>query len=271
MSLETIKKYHIWAKKSLWQNFLVDEKKVQEIADTLSISWKNIIEVGPWYGALTERLLIQEPQWLHLVELDTDMISVLNERKSLWELMLWNVDFQIFHQDVLQFVPGFQNYSVVANIPYYITSPILRHFLYDIENLPQEMLILMQQDVGDKILGKWKNKSSVLSLMIEKKCRVEEKILVPKECFFPQPKIESSVLYFQTHHDFDEIDDANFLAFIKKWFLAPRKKLIKNLTFGGYDRNKIEQFFQENNFSENIRGEDMNISEWIQLMIFLGL
>jgi len=52
--------------------------------------------------------------------------------------------------------------------------------------------------------------------MIEKKCRVEEKILVPKECFFPQPKIESSVLYFQTHHDFDEIDDANFLAFIKK-------------------------------------------------------
>jgi len=64
------------------------------------------------------------------------------------------VDFQIFHQDVLQFVPGFQNYSVVANIPYYITSPILRHFLYDIAHSPQEMLILMQQDVGDKILGK---------------------------------------------------------------------------------------------------------------------
>ena len=133
---------------------------------------------------------------------------------------------QIFQQDILKFIPEFKNYSVIANIPYYITSPILHHFLYDIENIPEKMVILMQKDVGDKILArtsshktspsaplltgegsKRKSKSSVLSLMIAKKCYAEEKLCVPKECFVPAPKIESSVLLFELHKHYRDIDD----------------------------------------------------------------
>jgi len=181
MSLEVIKKYKILAKKSLGQNFLVNENITAEISELVDVKWKNIIEVWPGYGALTEKLLYQKPSSLHLVELDGDMIEILEDRGIRWELNTQDIDFRIHNTDVLDFIPDFQEYSVIANIPYYITSPILRHFLYDIENKPDSMIILMQKDVWDKILWKWKNKSSVLSLMIEKKCSVSEEIFVGKE------------------------------------------------------------------------------------------
>jgi hypothetical protein len=95
---------------------------------------------------LTERILEKRPKNLTLVELDREMIEILDKRKE-------NGDFQnidklfIKNIDVLKFFPDFEEYFVIANIPYYITSPILRHFLFDVENKPEKMLILMQKDV----------------------------------------------------------------------------------------------------------------------------
>jgi len=266
MSLELIKKYSISAKKSLGQNFLVDENILEQIGDISNIMWSSIVEVGAGYGALTEKLLDKNPKSLHLVELDTDMISILEQRVQNQDLHIWETDFQIHNIDVLQYTPNFQSYSVIANIPYYITSPILRHFLYDLENIPEKMIILMQKDVADKILGKWKNKSSVLSLFVEKKCRVEEKIFVPKESFIPKPKVESSVVLFEIHNDFQNIDDEKFLQLIKKWFSEPRKKLVNNLVKWGYKKELVLAFFEENNFSENVRWEDLNVKMWCQLL-----
>jgi len=265
MTLEIIKRYNIFAKKSLGQNFLVNEEITENISKLVPVFEKNIVEVGPWYGALTEKLLEQTPKSLHLVELDGDMIEILEDRKIRWEL--W--DFNLYNQNVLDFTPDFLEYYVVANIPYYITSPILRHFLYDLEVSPESMIILMQKDVWDKILWKWKNKSSVLSLMIEKKCDVSEEIFVGKESFIPAPKIESSVLKFYTHNRYSEVNDTIFLEIIKKWFLAPRKKLIKNLVMGWYKKSKIEEYLVEQWYDENIRGEDLNIWEWCKLVEFL--
>lgn len=269
MNEEIIKRYKIFAKKSLGQNFLVNQVVTTEISRLVDIRDKNIIEVWPWYGALTEKLLDQKPCSLHLVELDRDMIEILEDRKMREEFNLWDSDFQIHNADVLDFVPEFQTYNVIANIPYYITSPILRHFLYNLEMSPESMVILMQKDVGDKILGKWKNKSSVLSLMVEKKCRVSEKIFVGKENFIPAPKIESSVLLFEKHENYKDVDDGKFLEVIKKWFLAPRKKLIKNLISWGFDRQKIEDFLCLQWLSENMRWEDGDIEFWIDFYEFL--
>lgn len=269
MSEDIIKKYRIFAKKSLGQNFLVDTNILGEISEISTVEGENIIEVGPWYGALTEYLLEASPKTLHLVELDKDMIEILEDRLHHHELVIWDVDFKIHNQDILQFTPEFSDYRVSANIPYYITSPILRHFLYELEYAPKSMTILMQKDVGDKILGKWKNKSSVLSLFIQKKCRVEEKIFVPKESFIPKPKIESSVLYFETHNDFAYINDEKFLEIIKKWFLAPRKKLIKNLVMWWFEKNKLADLFSDKWYSENLRGEDLDIEQWCSLVEYL--
>ncbi len=269
MSEQIIKRYKILAKKSLGQNFLINESITSDISKLIEVSGKNIVEVGPWYGALTEKLLCQKPDTLHLVELDRDMIEILEHRVTLWELETRDIDFKIHNSDVLDFTPEWKKYSVIANIPYYITSPILRHFLYSLSHKPEYMIILMQKDVGDKILGKWKNKSSVLSLMIEKKCNACDEIFVWKENFIPAPKIESSVLKFMLHDKYDNVDDAKFLELIKVWFSSPRKKLIKNLVSWWFDKSKIEEFLCQQWKNENMRGEDGDIEFWIELSEFL--
>ncbi len=135
----------IRAKKSLGQNFLIDEEALLDIAHSVTVENKKIIEVGPGYGALTDYLIEQKPETLTLVELDTDMIEILQKK--------YTTDITILHQDVLQFSPEFQDYSIIANIPYYITSPILFHFLYADSFVPPEsMVIMMQEEVGEKIL-----------------------------------------------------------------------------------------------------------------------
>ena len=133
---------------------MVNDEIVEEIANSTEIEGQNIVEVGPGYGALTEKLLKKKPRTLTLIELDQDMIEVLNDREERGEFETDGVQFEIQNIDVLKFFPEESNYKVIANIPYYITSPILRHFLYEVESLPKEMIILMQKDVGDKILGK---------------------------------------------------------------------------------------------------------------------
>ena len=269
MSLEIIKKYKIWAKKSLGQNFLIDQNAVQSIANIIDVSGKNIVEVGPWYGALTEHLLSQKPKKLDLVELDGDMISILHSRIEGNELDIKGIDFSIHHTDILTFIPAHKDYYVIANIPYYITSPILRHFIYTVKDSPKSMIILMQKDVGDKILWWKKDKTSVLRLFVEKRYKVSEKFFVSKESFVPSPKVESSVLLFKKHNDFQDVDDDKFLEIIKIWFSANRKKLIKNLVGGWFEKERILSFFEENDLPEVIRWEDLDIVIWCKLVKYL--
>jgi len=266
MTLEILKKYWIKAKKSLWQNFLVNEEIVTNISKIINITWQNIIEVWPWYWALTEKLIQKKPLSLSLVELDKDMINILESRISNWDFNIGDIDFNIFNIDILKFETQIKDYSVIANIPYYITSPILRHFLYQMKNKPKNMLILMQKDVWDKILWKNKNKSSVLSLFIEKKSSVKEVLFVWKENFVPAPKIESSVLLFQNHDLYNDIDDNKFLILIKAWFWSPRKKLIKNFINFWLKKDLIINIINELSLKNDIRWEDLNIATWCELI-----
>jgi 16S rRNA (adenine1518-N6/adenine1519-N6)-dimethyltransferase len=271
--LKTIK-----AKKSLGQNFLIDQDILHTIADYFDVNWGHILEVGPGYGALTEYLIQKKPNSLHLVELDTDMVMILESRVWKKELKTQWIDFHIFHQDILKFQSTFEQYFVIANIPYYITSPILTHFLYDVPNTPQKMLILMQREVGERILEwqitneKWKikkTKSSVLSLMIAKKCFTEKVIPVPKMAFKPAPKVDSIVIAFESHDIFSHIDDNKFLDFIKICFKEPRKKLQNNLLKWGFQKEYIHISFEKLGLSEVVRAEELSVNEMIDLMELL--
>ncbi len=269
MSEEMLKRYKIRAKKALGQNFLVNEHIIDDIAKSIETEDKNIIEVWPGYWALTQKLLEQNLESLTLVELDERMVEILEDRIALWELEADNTNFKIENQDVLQYTPEVEKYSVIANIPYYITSPILRHFLYKLENKPDEMVILMQKDVWDKILdifreGK-KQKSSVIWLMMAKKSYVSELMLVWKENFVPAPNVESSVLLFESHNKFDEVNDEVFLRYVKIWFSSARKKLTKNLVAWGLDKDKVLEVFKKLEISEWIRGEGLTIEQWCKL------
>lgn len=266
MSLEILKKYKIKAKKALGQNFLINDRVINEIASLVEVEWKNIIEVGPWYWALTEKLVNLKPKSLNLVELDQDMIDILEDRISNLDFDLSNIDFKINRRDILKYEPESNDYSVIANIPYYITSPILRHFLYDVEKKPESMVILMQKEVAEKIMLNFKNKSSVLSLFIEKKSDVSYEIDVPKDLFVPAPKVDSAVLLFKYNNKFEDIDDEKFFKIIKLWFAASRKMLSKNFTNAWYDKDYIIQLFKDLWIENSVRWEDLNIRTWCELI-----
>lgn len=266
MTQNIIQKYNIRAKKSLWQNFLVNEGILNNIVDIININWKNIVEVWPGYWALTEKIVHKNPKSLSLVELDKDMIEILEDRVSSSDLYIGDIDFKINNIDVLKYEPTFNNYSLIANIPYYITSPIIRHFLYDIEKSPEKMLILMQKEVWEKILLKWKNKSSVLSLFVQKKSIAKKVIDVYKTDFIPAPKVDSIVLLFEHTDKYNYVDDDNFLKIIKIWFSSARKKLLKNLVNWNYNKEDILNIFERLWIDKNCRGEDLDIEVWCSLV-----
>lgn len=266
MTDSIIKKYNIRAKKALGQNFLVNDSIVTKISQVISPNGRNIIEVWPWYWALTEKLCKENPSALELVELDKDMIEILEDRISHNDFGDFGHNIKINNIDVLKYSPPFENYDVIANIPYYITSPILRHFLYDSEKKTDNMVILMQKDVWDKILKKKKNKNSVLSLFIEKKADVSEEIFVAPGNFVPPPKVDSSVLLFKSHWKYEEVSDEEFLNLIHKAFSEPRKKTIKNLEKGGFDKPKMLEIFQRLEISENARAEEINLETWLKIL-----
>jgi len=268
-----LKKYNIKAKKSLWQNFLVNDEILEKIASFFDLKDKNIIEVWPWFWALTEKILEKNPKNLVLVELDLDMINILNDRIKNNDLKIKNTNFKIENIDVLKYEVNFQNYYVIANIPYYITSPILTHFLYKQKNIPEKMLILMQKDVADKIeiwqKNEKKQKSSVLSLLVAKKAYAKQIIFVWRNNFIPAPKVESSVVFFEKHNLYDDLDDEKFLDIIKKWFLSPRKKLVNNLSNFWFEKEKISQILEKIWLNKNVRPEDLNIEKWVEFIKFL--
>lgn len=260
---EIIKKYQIKAKKSLWQNFLMDENILDEIVWITNITWENIIEVWPGFWALTGKILQKKPKALTLVELDTFMINILNDRIKNKDLETGETNFEIVNKDILKFTPPFENYKVIANIPYYITSPILYHFLYSLKNPPKEMIILMQKEVWDRIVSK---KSSVLSLIVSKKSTITEKIFVHKTAFSPSPKVDSSVLHFEFKDEFKKTDDEKFTSFIKSAFSSPRKKLLSNLENVWIEKTEIFAKLQSLWYNENVRAENLKITDFLYLL-----
>ena len=199
------------------------------------------------------------------------MVEILQMRMANGELTAGETNFQIVKQDVLSFEPLSEEYSVIANIPYYITSPILFHFLYEVQYRPEEMIILLQKDVGDKIRKTAGNKASVLSLFIELACeKVEEVCVVAASNFIPAPKVESAVLRFRLRSDFDVESSKKILRLIKIGFSERRKKLISNLSKGlMIDKGSIATCFHELGLSENVRSEELTIDQWKRVTDFL--
>ena len=217
---------------------------------------------------MTDFLYLQNPASLTLVELDTDMINILSERlEEDWSN--FSSKIKILHQDVLKFSPTESQYSVIANIPYYITSPILFHFLYPyLENKnfspPEEMVILMQKEVGEKILENFKKpKFSYLSLAMYEACEKIEKIcLVPSTSFDPAPKVDSIVLKFSVKKNRDFSLEKKLLDFWNLCFMYPRKTLAYNLKSAGKWNENFTKILEHLRYSPSVRAEAIKKEDW---------
>ena len=262
-----LKKYHLWAKKSLGQNFLVDENALEAIIKAAELkSSDRVIEVGPGTGFLTERL-IEQVKHVLCIELDQDMVNVLNDRFANSE------NLEIVNEDVLKFpISNVQcpKYKLVANIPYYITSPLIKHFLHSAQP-PELMVLLVQKEVAQKICGK--GGKTLLSVQIEVFGEPDLIAQVPRTSFYPAPKVDSAVLRIRPHAQplVPADQQKAFFRLVKFGYSQKRKKLSNTLAAGLHLKPKeIAEKMKSVGIDPNLRAEHLGVGEWSNLIKLFG-
>jgi 16S rRNA (adenine1518-N6/adenine1519-N6)-dimethyltransferase len=264
----------IKAKKSLGQNFLKDDAVLQRIVENAKLSADDVvIEIGPGHGALTE-LLVQKCKKVIAIELDDRLIEILqNKFKDTGNV-------EIIHDDILKInLPELisnkltklkakeANYKVVANLPYYITSPIIRLFL-ETDYSPQEMIVMVQKEVAERICAQ-AGKMSILAVSVQYYAQPEYLFTVSKESFEPMPKVESAVIRIMRNvkrkkQNKEEVK--KFFRIVRAGFSAKRKTLINNLSNGlQIDKEKIEEKLISLGFSKNTRAQELGVEDWKKL------
>lgn len=263
-----------FAKKRLGQNFLQDLGVLSEIIKAGELTDKDtVVEIGPGRGFLTDEL-VKKAGHVIAVELDEDLLPGLKAG------YLTNKNFTLVHQDALTFVPPKEPYKLIANIPYYITSPILNHFLYEQftdgevpggGNPPTLLVIMVQKEVAEKIIAK-KGKYSVLSLQVHLFGEPELVCVVPKHAFRPVPQVDSAVIKIRVHPQPKIKGDLKKLFWLfHVSFAQKRKKLTNNLSNVLHKpTQEIRDLLTKLEINPDTRAEDLTMDEWQKLFNELG-
>lgn len=252
-------------KKKYGQNFLNDQNTVLErIMEVSQVSSDDeVLEIGPGEGALTE-LLLQRAKKVNCVEIDTDLEKILRKKFDN------NPKFNLHMGDILEAdLRGIieANTKVVANIPYYITSPIINK-LIEHRDLIDEVYLMVQKEVGERVCATSGKERSVLTLAVEYFGEAEYLFTIPKEFFTPVPKIDSGFIGIKFYKDrrFESIIDENlFFKYVKGAFSNKRKNIVNNLATLGISKDKIQGVLTELGISFNERAENLSIEQFIEL------
>ena len=268
---------NLWARKGLAQHFLVDEVVLETITSAAELTDSDVImEIGPGLGILT-RELAKQSGLVIAVELDRKLATILEQTMSSFD------NVAIINGDVLKIDPAALlleqkaklpsavntpcNYKVVANLPYYITSPVLRHFL-EASVKPQIMVVMVQKEVAEAIVAK-PGQMSVLSVSVQ--FYGEPRIIshVPACCFYPAPEVDSAILridvYLQPAVAVDDRD--SFFELVRAGFTASRKQIVNSLALGlGKSKAEILPLLAEADIVPQRRAETLTLSEWARLL-----
>lgn len=257
--------YNIVPARSKGQNFLIRESIYDDIVDVAEIMENDLVlEVGPGLGFLTEKLA-QKAKKVITVELDDKLAQVLDSN-----LGLWGVDnVEIRNMNVLDFdtaeIKG--SYKLVANLPYNITSVFIRKFLAESVNQPTQIVLMLQKEVVQRIAAKTP-KMSLLAISVQYYADVEIIKYVPREFFYPIPKVESGVIKIrkraiQRNEDFEK----EFFRLVKMGFVSKRKMLKNNLSSGlKISNSKALELLKKSGFNEKVRAQELSIEDWKRLL-----
>jgi len=224
----------IRAKKSLGQNFLIDKNVINKILNIIKIENKSVLEVGPGTGNLTSKILEKNPKKIILVEKDSGLVSILNEK--------FDSKINVINKDILEIDENFlasENLIVFGNLPYNISTEILCKWILNIKKKPWfEYLILMfQKEVAERIIAKFNTKNyGRLSILANWRLDIEKVCDVKPTSFLPIPKVDSTVLFFKPKQKFFNLGDPKNLEKITRIFFMHRRKMIKkpyNQIFNG--------------------------------------
>ena len=221
-----------FAKKSLGQNYLIDKNIIKKIIDLVKIKNRNIIEIGPGKGALTDEILKRKPKTLSIIEKDKILYKNLKIKYISSKLVtVYNADILKF--DIENIVKD--DTSIFGNLPYNISSQILVNMIKFNKWPPKykDLIFMFQKELGDKIIGKFHTSNyGRLSILSNFKLKIIEKFNVSANCFFPKPKVTSLVLHVQPkENDLFKIKDLNNLEKVTNILFSNKRKMInKNIT-----------------------------------------
>lgn len=259
-------------KKKFGQNFLTDHNILTKITQTSELSKEvNVIEIGPGIGSLTQYLL-EEAAEVMAFEIDKSLIPILEETMAPYDNFTL-VSADILKVDLLSEIQKFKNpnlpIKVVANLPYYITTPILMHLIES--KIPfSEFVVMMQKEVADRIAASPKTKAyGSLSIAVQYYMEASVAFIVPRTVFIPAPNVDSAILKMvRREAPLVEVEDEEwFFKTMHSSFVHRRKTLMNNLqaAFGKESKPEIEKLLAQAEISPTIRGEALSIEEFAKL------
>ncbi len=217
----------IKAKKSLGQNFLIDKNIIKSIVNVGDVKKNNVIlEVGPGTGNLTEYILKKNPKKIFVIEKDSNLVNLLNEKFS--------DKINILNRDILKF--DLNNISkekiiIFGNLPYNISTKILTQWITTPEKFKcyKKLILMFQKEVADRILAKTNSRNyGRLSIISNWRLNIKKEFNISPQCFFPKPKVDSTLLSFVPKKEFYYIKNPENLEKITRIFFNQRRKMIKN-------------------------------------------
>ena len=270
-----MKKYKIKANKGLGQNFLVDDSALQDIANGANIQENDlVIEIGPGLGSLT-KLLLDKARKVICVELDKNMLKLLNDR-----FIAYN-NFEIINNDILKVDlnklikeekekdNAIQNVRVVANLPYYITTPIIMKLIENDLDI-QSITVMIQKEVADRLIAVPGTKDAgAITYTIYYYCEAEKIREVENSCFIPAPEVTSEVINLKIRKEppIQVKDKKVMFHIIKSAFMQRRKTLLNALTNVKLFKSKEEgiEILKKLNLREDVRAENLTIQDFANI------
>jgi len=261
-----LKKHNAVPSKRFGQNFLIDKNIIKKILNQAKLGSKDIVlEIGPGIGTMT-RELAKKAQKIIAVEKDPKMIEILKETTQDFQ------NIEIINADIMKYeVPKikYRDYKVIANLPYYITSPVIRKLL-ETENKPKEIILMVQKEVAQRICV-LPPKTNLLAISVQFYAKPKIISYVSKKAFFPKPKVDSAIIQLKISGQNSKIDREKFFKIVKAGFSHPRKQLannlLKELDFLGKEINKekIIALLAKKGILATQRPETLLLKNWIEL------
>lgn len=262
------KDFHI--KKHFGQNFIIDQNVLSNIVDSANIDKDTcVVEIGPGLGSLTEHLLANAKKVLAF-EIDKDLIPILEENFQSYD------NFFLVNQDILtvdidsyldKYFKGEDKICLVANLPYYITTPIILKLLEQTKRI-KSYTMMMQLEVADRLCSKPDVKDyNALSVYIQYRAKAKKVLNISRHIFVPKPNVDSAVIRLDTYEKplYDVINEPFFFKLIRDAFSQRRKTLVNNLKSTGYDKDKVLDVLNELNLNVSIRSEALSVVDFVNL------
>ncbi len=259
---EFLKKNGLRPDSSLGQNFLVNEKVLDRILQVGELKGGDeVVEIGAGLGVLTQKLA-EKVLRVTALEFDSKIFPTLQKNLADFE----NIELQ--NLDVRKFTLPSYSYKLVANIPYYLTSPILRKFFVESFRPPDLAILLVQKEVAERICNS--KKLSVLALEVRVFANAEIIEIVKPESFLPPPKVDSAILKISLKKDpeISREDVADFFKILHAGFRSPRKKIRGSFAAGlPYPKKIAHEILEKAKVDLNLRAENLKISDWKKILV----